>query len=51
MSPLTLKQIMFNVENFTPEVNFTTINGMMIKDGLGAYRFDDLYAVFRRIAT
>tara|TARA_B100000161_G_C33548849_1_gene414416 strand:- start:1632 stop:2330 length:699 start_codon:yes stop_codon:yes gene_type:complete len=51
MSLTTLKQVLFNVENFIPEVNFTTINGMMIKDGLAAYRFDDLYAVFRRIAT
>ena len=51
MSVTTLKQILFNVKDFDPEVNFTKIKGMMITDGFGAYKFDDLYASFRRIAT
>lgn len=51
MAPSTKKQVMYNVDNFEPDVNITTIKAMMIKDGFGSYKFDDLYAAFRRIAT
>jgi len=51
ISPLTLKQIMFNVTEFEPKVNITDIKKMTIQDGFVAYKFDDLYAAFRRIAT
>jgi len=51
ISPLTLKQIMFNVTEFDPKVNITDIKKMTIADGFVAYKFDDLYAAFRRIAT
>ena len=42
---------MFNVTEFEPKVNITDIKKMMIKDGFVAYKFDDLYAAFRRITT
>lgn len=51
MSPTTRNKIMYNVLQFSPEVNITTIKAMMIKDGIGSYRFDDLYAAFRRITA
>lgn len=51
MSPTTRSKIMYNVLQFSPEVNITTIKAMMIKDGIGSYRFDDLYAAFRRITA
>jgi len=51
MSPTTRNKIMYNVLEFSPEVNITTIKAMMIKDGIGSYRFDDLYAAFRRITA
>tara|TARA_R110000744_G_scaffold184475_1_gene303893 strand:- start:4138 stop:4968 length:831 start_codon:yes stop_codon:yes gene_type:complete len=51
MSPVTKERIMYNVEEFKPEVNITTIKTMMLKDGIGSYRFDDLYASFRRITA
>ena len=51
ISPLTLKQIMFNVTEFEPKVNITDIKKMTISDGFVAYRFDELYAAFRRIAA
>ena len=50
ISPLTLKHIMFNVTEFEPKVNITDIKKMTIQDGFVAYKFDDLYAAFRRIA-
>ena len=40
-----------NVSEFEPEVNITMIKAMMIKDGFGSYRFDDLYTAFRRITA
>lgn len=51
MSPTTRSKIMYNVLEFSPEVNITTVKAMMIKDGIGSYRFDDLYAAFRRITA
>ena len=51
MSPTTRSKIFYNVLEFSPEVNITTIKAMMIKDGIGSYRFDDLYAAFRRITA
>lgn len=51
MSPTTKSKVMYNVCEFVPEVNITTIKAMMIKDGFGSYRFDDLYAAFRRITA
>jgi len=51
MSPTTRNKIMYNVLEFSPEVNITTVKAMMIKDGIGSYRFDDLYAAFRRITA
>ena len=47
MSPTTKSKVMYNVCEFKPGVNITTIKTMMIKDGIGSYRFDDLYAAFR----
>jgi 5'-3' exonuclease len=51
MSPTTRSKLMYNVLEFSPEVNITTIKAMMIGDGFGSYRFDDLYAAFRRITA
>ncbi len=51
MSPTTRNKIMYNVLEFSPEVNITTVKAMMIRDGIGSYRFDDLYAAFRRITA
>jgi|TARA_R110000868_G_scaffold169197_3_gene404143 5'-3' exonuclease len=51
MSPTTRNKLMYNVLEFSPEVNITAIKAMMIKDGIGSYRFDDLYAAFRRITA
>lgn len=51
ISPLTLKQIMFNVTDFDPKVNITEVKKMTLEDGFVAYKFDDLYAAFRRITA
>ena len=41
----------YNVQNHEPEVNISTIKMMMITDGFGAYRFDDLFGSFRRLCS
>ena len=51
MSHQTLQRIMYNVSEFEPKVNLTEIKKMTLQDGFVAYKFDDLYAAFRRIAT
>ena len=51
ISPINRQKLLYNVQNHEPEVNISTIKMMMITDGFGAYRFDDLFGSFRRLCS
>jgi DNA polymerase-1 len=51
ISPINREKLLYNVQHHEPEVNISTIKMMMITDGFGAYRFDDLFGAFRRLCS
>lgn len=49
MSYQVLKKVDFSLDNYNPEINLTEIRKMMIEDGFGEVKFDELYAALKKI--
>ena len=49
MSYQVLKKIDYTLDNYNPEFNLTEIRKMMIEDGFGEVKFDELYACLKKI--
>lgn len=49
MSCQVLKKVDFSLDNYNPEINLTEIRKMMIEDGFGEVKFDELYAALKKI--
>lgn len=49
MSYQVLKKVDYSLDNYNPELNLTEIRKMMIEDGFGEVKFDELYAALKKI--
>lgn len=45
----TLQKVNYALENYSPELNLTQIKKMMIEDGFGEVKFDELYTAMKKI--
>jgi len=49
MSYQVLKKVDYSLDNYNPEFNLTEVRKMMIEDGFGEVKFDELYAALKKI--
>lgn len=49
MSYQVLQKIDYSLDNYNPEFNLTEVRKMMIEDGFGEVKFDELYAALKKI--
>jgi DNA polymerase-1 len=49
MSYQVLKKVDYSLDNYSPEFNLTEVRKMMIEDGFGEVKFDELYAALKKI--
>ena len=44
-----LQKVDYALDNYNPEINLTEIRKMMIEDGFGEVKFDELYSALKKI--
>lgn len=49
MSYQVLQKVDYSLDNYNPEFNLTEVRKMMIEDGFGEVKFDELYAALKKI--